>query len=61
MPTGRNEKAGKGKNRHFETHSTSESYEDVQETNLKERTGTAQNITDLLNPRKLKIMPVALQ
>lgn len=33
--------------RHFETQSTSESYEDVQETNLKERNGIAQNITDL--------------
>lgn len=47
--------------RHFETQSTSELYEDVQEINMKERTGTAQNITDLLNPRKFKIMPVALQ
>jgi hypothetical protein len=32
---------------HFETQSTSKSYEDVQETNMKERTGTAQNVTDL--------------
>lgn len=33
--------------RHFETHSTSKSYEDVQQTNMNESTGTAQNITDL--------------
>jgi len=33
--------------RHFETQRTSKSYEDVQETNMKERSGTAQNIIDL--------------
>ena len=33
--------------RHSDTQSTSKSYENVQKSNMKERTGTAQNITDL--------------